>query len=309
MQTLGVLIQKPKALMPGDTLGIAAPASPFNPDDFKKGIGNLEKMGFKVYFRPDIFDKKSYLAGSDQRRLDELIELLENPDIRGILFARGGYGLMRLLPKLEKAKLNVFPKVVLGYSDITVLLVYLYQRFGWTTFYGPVVALDLSHDNSPDTLKFFREAITRTTVLPPFVFPEVESAGDKPADGIVVGGCLSLIVSLLGTPFDLNTNDKILFLEDVNEKPYAVDRMLTQMLAAGKFKNVRGIVFGPFVNGGHPSHFQETALDVLQDFQGPILFHFPAGHGPVKVTLPLGIRARIDQKKKSLEYLEAACIP
>lgn len=300
---------KPQALKPGDLIGIAAPASPFDPDDFKKGISTLEKMGFSIYYRKDIFDKKSYLAGTDCRRRDELVELLQNPKIKAVFFARGGYGLMRLLPLLQKEKLDTPPKIVLGYSDITVLLIYLHQRYGWTTFYGPVVAKDLNRDHSAKTIDYLRGAITLTTPLGPFVFKDMEAKGEHRAEGIVVGGCLSLVVSLLGTPFDLNTDDKILFLEDVNEKPYSVDRMLTQMVAAGKFNKVKGIVFGSFVNGGDASHFLETALDVLKDFQGPILFHFPAGHGPMKVTLPLGIRARIDPQQKSLEYLESACIP
>lgn len=299
---------KPNALKKGDTIGIAASASPFNEEEFHRGVKNIEKMGFSVYYRKDIFDKKSYLAGSDERRVEELAELLTNPDIKAIFFARGGYGLIRLLPFLEKKKLNIQPKIVLGYSDITALLAYLHQRYGLTTFYGPVVAKDLSTPSSEKNLQYLLEAVTQTKPLKPFIFDVIEPEGNGEASGPLVGGCLSLVIALLATPFDINFDDKILFLEDVNEKPYSVDRMLTQLALTGKLKKVRGFIFGNFVNGGDATHFKEIALDILKDFNGPILFNFPAGHGSLKVTLPLGINVRISSKEKKLKYLEAACV-
>lgn len=299
---------KPPALEKGDTIGIAASASPFDLDEFKHGKTHLEKMGFKVYHRPDIFEKKSYLAGTDARRADELLELLKNPEIKGIFFARGGYGLMRILSTIDGEILKIPPKIVMGYSDITALLVYLYQKYGWVTFYGPVVAKDLSSPLHEMILKYLQDAVTETKALGPFAFDEVTSNGKGTAEGVLVGGCLSLVRSLLATPYELNMDDKIVFLEDINEKPYAVDRMLTQLVLAGRLKKVKGIIFGNFVNGGDAVHFQETALDVLKDFKGPILFNFPAGHGPLKVTLPLGVRVRVSAMDKKLEYLESACI-
>ncbi|MDO8518694.1 MAG: LD-carboxypeptidase [Deltaproteobacteria bacterium] len=301
-------MQKPKALKPGDTIGIAASASPFDRDEFQHGIAHLEKMGFKIYHRGDIFEKKSYLAGSDARRTDELLELLKNPEIKGVFFARGGYGLMRILSALDSEKLKIPPKIVLGYSDITALLAYLYQKYGWTTFYGPVVAKDLSANGHEMNLKYLEDAVTSTSPLGPFTFDEITSNEKGTAEGILVGGCLSLVRSLLATPFELILDNKIVFLEDINEKPYSVDRMLTQLVLAGRLKKVKGIIFGNFVNGGEAAHFQETALDVLKDFKGPILFNFPAGHGPLKVTLPLGIKVRVCAVQKKLEYLESACI-
>ena len=295
-------------MKPGDLIGIAASASPFDVEEFKHGVDHLEKMGFKIFHRSDIFEKKSYLAGSDARRAEELLELLKNPEIKAVFFARGGYGLMRILSTIDGDILKIPPKIVMGYSDITALLVYLYQKYGWVTFYGPVVAKDLSVNMHEMTLKYLQDAVTGTKALGPFVFDEVTSNGKGSAEGILVGGCLSLVRSLLATPYELSMDDKIVFLEDINEKPYAVDRMLTQLVLAGRLKKVKGIIFGNFVNGGDATHFQETALDVLRDFKGPILFNFPAGHGPLKVTLPLGIKARISAEGKKLEYLESACV-
>lgn len=299
---------KPQALKKGDTIGIAASASPFDIEEFYKGVKTLKDLGFQVYYRKDIFEKKHYLAGSDKRRLIELVELLKNPDIKAILFARGGYGLLRLLPHLEQENIQVTPKIILGYSDITTLLTYIYQKWGWVTFYGPVVAKDLSSNLDPQTREHFFNAITQTKSLGPFMFSESISLKGGTTEGILVGGCLSLVVASLGTPYEIKTNNKILFLEDTNEKPYSVDRMLTQLVLAGKLNKVRGIVFGNFVNGGHRDHFKETAEDVLKDFKGPILFNFPAGHGKIKMTLPLGIKMRLCAHEKKMEYLESACV-
>lgn len=299
---------KPQSLKKGDTIGIAAPASPFDVDEFKKGVQNLESFGFKIHFRKDIFDKKSYLAGSDQRRSQELIEFLENPNIKALFFARGGYGMMRLIPYLEQHSLQLKPKIVLGYSDLTTLFLYLYQKYQWISFYGPVVAKDLSCHLNEATKENLLKTITQTKPLGPFSFSQTETIRNGTAEGILMGGCLSLVVASLGTPYEIDTQDKILFLEDINEKPYSVDRMLTQLKQAGKLKKVKGILFGSLENGGSLDHFSEIVSDILSDFKGPILFNFPAGHSATKITLPLGIAVRLDATKKELTYLESACV-
>lgn len=300
---------KPKALKPGDTIGIAASASPFDPAEFEAGIATLESLGFRVSYRPDIFEKKNYLAGSDDRRFDELTGLLTNPKIRAVFFARGGYGMMRLLPKLRRWRGKMTPKIVLGYSDITSLLMHLSQNRKWVTFYGPVVARDMGRSILKETKQFLLKAVTETKSMAPLRFEESFTLQKGSCEGEMVGGCLSLVVASLGTPFEIDTKNKILFLEDVNEKPYSVDRMLTQLVLAGKLKGVRGILFGHFVNGGEAAHFRETIGDVFRDFKAPILCNFPAGHGSLKVTLPLGIKARLSADKKTLTYLEPACLP
>ena len=303
------MLQKPKVLRPGDTIGIAASASPFDPEAFEKGIALIRSLGFRVFHRPDIFEKKTYLAGSDDRRCRELIGFFENPAIKAIFFARGGYGMMRLLPHLRRHRFTGPAKIVLGYSDLTSLLLHLTQQRKWVSFYGPVVARDLSSEMSEETKRYLVEAITRETPVGPFTFDECVAVRKGTCEGALTGGCLSLVVASLGTPFEIDTTNKILLLEDINEKPYSVDRMLTQLVLAGKLKRVKGLLFGHFVNGGEVAHFEETIRDVLRDFSGPILFNFPAGHGEVKVTLPMGIRVRIDAGKKRVTYLEPACLP
>lgn len=300
-------MKKPHPLKPGDTIGIAASSSPFNKEDFLSGVANLEKLGFKVFYQDDIFDKNRYLAGSDERRGKELIQLIADPNIKAILFARGGYGLLRLLPLLDRIKITSLPKIILGYSDITSLLIYLHQVYGWVSFYGPVVAKDFSTPLNSQTLESFIKAVTETNPLNPFCFSETETLKGGKAKGILVGGCLSLVVASLGTPYEINTKDKILFLEDVNEKPYSIDRLLTQLLLAGKLDEVRGILFGHFSKGGDLFHIQEAIVDVLQNISVPVLSNFPAGHGPVKITLPLGVELELDADKKTVFYLEGAC--
>lgn len=300
-------MRKPSSLKLGDTIGIAASSSPFDRTEFERGVKTLQESGFKVVFRPDIFDRHRYLAGSDQRRLDELIGLLKNPDIKAIFFARGGYGMLRLLPLLAQKKIAPSPKIILGYSDLTSLFIYLFQQWGWVTFYGPVVARDLGSSLNQETKKHLMEALTQISPLGPYSYPQTLSVRKGSCEGTLVGGCLSLVVASLGTPYEIDTNNKVLFLEDTNEKPYSVDRMLTQLVLAKKLKQVKGIFFGSFANGGELDHFREVVEDVLQDFKGPILFNFPAGHGPIKVTLPLGIPVRLDTDTKTVLYLEGAC--
>jgi muramoyltetrapeptide carboxypeptidase len=294
---------KPEALKSGDLIGIAAPASPFDPEEFKKGVSTLESLGYRVYYRPDIFEKKHYLAGRDERRAEELTELFTNPDIKAVFFARGGYGLLRVLPLLDVTRFG--PKIVLGYSDITSLLIRLNQELNWVTFYGPVVAKDLGSLLVPRTLDSLKLAITSNSPLPAVV-GDMEAVKPGVAEGILAGGCLSLLVASMGTPYEIDTRGSVLFMEDVNEKPYAVDRMLTQLKLGGKFKDVRGIIFGSFVGGGEIAHIREAAEDVLSDFNGPIVFNFPAGHGAVKMSLPLGVRVQLDADRLTLTYLEGA---
>lgn len=297
---------KPHALKPGSTIRVVASASPFEKDAFFRGTDLLRSLDWKVTYQANIFSKRPYLAGDDTRRFEELVAALTDPTADAIFFARGGYGSMRLLPQLEKLKLKLTPKILLGYSDLTSLHTYFYQRYGWVTFYGPVVAKDMSNNMDELTLNALKLAVTHTKALGKLKFDDVNAIKKGKAEGIITGGCLSLIVSHMGTPFELDTKNKVLFLEDINEKPYAIDRMLTQLKLASKFKHCRGIVFGSLAGANPLEHYVETILDVLRDFDFPILFNFPAGHSEKKITLPLGVKVKIDSRNRSLTYLEAA---
>lgn len=298
---------KKKSLQRGDLIGIAAAASPFHKEAFLAGVEYLKKEGYEVYYRDDIFDKKDYLAGSDARRCQELIELLENPKIKAILFARGGYGSMRLLPYLDsyfKKRPKIQSKIIIGYSDLTSLLLYFLQNKKMSPYYGPVVAKDLGESTDPVTKSFLIKALSDVKPLGELKFNEVTTLKPGKATGELTGGCLSLVVASLGTPYEINTKGKILFLEDIHEKPYAVDRMLTQLTLAKKLKTLKGVIFGSLVYDGPESAMKEAILHGLQGFKGPVLYGFPAGHGKCKITFPLGVKVRIDSAKKTVDFLE-----
>lgn len=296
---------KPKALVKGDVIHVVASSSPFEREAFLQGVKVLESFGFGVSYQADIFSKQYYLAGSDQRRFQELKKALTHKNVKAVFFARGGYGAMRLLPELARLASALTPKIILGYSDVTALLLYFQRYHAWTTFYGPVVAKDLSQQTHHLTLASLYQSITNTHALDKMQFDDVLTLKAGNAEGIMVGGCLSLIVALLGTPYEIDTQDKILFLEDTKEKPYQIDRMLMHLKLAGKFDKCRGIIFGSLATEFPAEYYIQTIQDVIKQ-KIPILFNFPAGHSAVKMTLPLGVKVKISTRQRSLVFLESA---
>lgn len=300
-------LKKPPPLRPGDTIAVAAPASCFDREAFLHGVARLEGMGFKVRFREDIFSKKRFLAGDDARRFQELKEYLCDEGVRAVFTARGGYGSMRLLPLLETLPQDLPPKILMGYSDITSLLMFAQQRWGWVTFQGPVVAKDIgARMAAPGQASLLR------TLGDPKPLGALQPAGlaalhPGRAEGRLVGGCLSLIVCSLGTPYQLDTRDAILYLEDVGEKLYSIDRMLTHLRLAGLLDQVRGIVFGPLKDAHDlPAVIMDLLLDLLADLKVPILFGFPSGHIDDSWTIPFGTRVTLDADRPALTFEESA---
>lgn len=266
------------------------------------GVAILRQWGFDCRYDKNIFTRQPYLAGSDDRRFKELARAIQDPDAKAIFFARGGYGSMRLLPHLDHLKIKTKPKIILGYSDITSLLTYFQNRLGWVTYYGPVVAKDVGKKTEALTLASLHRSLTSSESLGSLWFPGMCFIKKGRAKGNLVGGCLSLLVAALGTPYEVKTDDAILFLEDIHEKPYSIDRMLTHLKLAGKLKKCRGLVFGS-LNGPNPDeHYQEAILDALSDFKGPILYGLPAGHSQPKITIPLGAPVHLDSSQKLFKF-------
>jgi muramoyltetrapeptide carboxypeptidase len=293
-------IIRPLALREGDCIGLAAPASPFHREAFAAGVEVLHDLGFRVHYSPRVFEAYRYLAGSDTARAAELQALFADPEIKAILCCRGGYGSQRLLPYLDPALIMANPKIFVGYSDLTSLLLYLYSRCRLVTFHGPVVAGDLRPGLEPAMLRQFKGILTGDddAMQPPA--PSLDSLTvlrPGEAEGPLLGGCLSLFVYSIGTPFQPETQGSILFLEDRGERLYAIDRMLTYLKLSGVLAGVRGLVFGniePVLNDrDQPYSLPDVILDVLSDVQIPILYGFPAGHCPQPLTLPFGVRAAI----------------
>lgn len=303
---------KPPALRAGDTVALVAPASNLKSDYLQRGVAELERLGFRVKYAPDILEKARYTAGSDERRVRELHEAFADPDVKAVWAARGGYGVMRLFKLLDDELLRQHPKVFIGYSDLTALHLRFYQRFGWVTFHGPMAAKDLA--GGP-------EHYDRAALLGVLTKPEplglIRSAQTKwlhrgpAASGRLLGGCLSLLVALQGTPDELDTRGSVLFLEDTGVKPYALDRMVQQLKLAGKFDEVRGIIFGEMrdcvQHSAQGYTIQEVLAELTADLHVPVLFGLPSGHSPQgNLTLPLGVQVTLDETRGGLWIEEAA---
>lgn len=300
-------LKKPPALRPGDTVAIAATASCFDQEAFRQGVKRIESWGYRVRYREDIFSKKRYLAGDDARRFEEFRDYLVDDAVRAVFLARGGYGSMRLLPALDSLPKNLPPKILLGYSDFTSIALLARQRWGWVTFQGPVVAKDIGGNLQDGGERSLLRALTDPrplgTLRPPHLLP----LHPGKASGPLVGGCLSLLVCSLGTPFEIQAQDAILYLEDVGEKLYSLDRMLTHLRLAGVFEKVRGIVFGPLKDAhDKPEVIVDLMREMTADLKMPILFGFPCGHVQDSWTIPMGVRVTLDADNVSLIFEEGA---
>lgn len=304
---------KPPALQPGDTVGIVAPASPIQRNLLDAGCVSLRRMGYKPFHLDSIFDQDLYFAGSVRRRARELEEMFEREEVRAILCARGGYGCNYLLEELNLDKIAAHPKIFVGYSDATTLLTHFTQRANLVTFHGPMVTKDFAAADGVHTgswnnatggkAKWDVAAISGSGVV---------ALVEGKAEGTLFGGCLSLLVASLGTPYEVNTQDTILFLEDAHAKPFQIDRMLMQLKMAGKLAGVRGLVFGEMLDCmQHPEQgytLEEVVKRVVGNLGIPVAYGLHSGHvSRENITLPMGVRASLEvQKEVRLTILEAA---
>jgi len=317
MQTTGKDIVKPPELRKGDTIGLAAPAGPLSEALVRSATENLERKGYKVKLAQGSDEKRGYLAGGDKARAAAFNGLVRDPEVKAILCMRGGYGSPRILDKIDFEALRQQPKIVVGYSDITALLIAIRQRAGVVSFHGPMAReWGLNKGLTPFADKYFWEAFATESRSfadwgadrPPGM-KEPMTIVEGAAEGFLVGGNLSLISSLMGTPYEIDTRESILFIEEVSEKPFRIDRMLNQLRLAGKLKQARGIVLGGFVGceardpEGDLSP-SEIFVDYFGDLGVPVLADFPTGHIPEQVTLPIGIRVRLNATARTLTFLE-----
>jgi muramoyltetrapeptide carboxypeptidase len=305
---------KPQALRAGDTVAIVAPASNLKSDYLERGVAELARLGFRAKYEPEILAKARYTAGSDERRAGELMRAFTDPEVKAVWAARGGYGAMRLFDLLDEATLREHPKVFIGYSDITALHLYFYRRFGWVTFHGPMAAKDLAGGEEHYERSGLMKAITQNLPMGEITGVGVEMlyrASGGQVSGRLLGGCLSLIAALMGTPDELDTRDSILFLEDTGVKPFALDRMLRQLRLAGKFAEVRGIVFGEMTDcvqhADQGYRIEDVIAECTADCGVPVMFGLRSGHSAQgNLTLPLGVEATLDADRGALIIEEAA---
>lgn len=308
-------IIKPRRLSQGDAVAIVAPASNLRADYLERGAAEIERLGFRVRYDPEILSKDRYTAGSDERRARELISAFTDPEVGAVWAARGGYGSMRLMRMLDCELLRANPKVFIGYSDITALHLFLYRRLGWVTFHGPMAAKDLAgggeHYDRESLIRAISEDLPAGAVGGGLMLHE---GGGRPASGRLLGGCLSLVAAMMGTPDELDTRGSILFLEDTATRPYAIDRMLQQLRLAGKFDGASGIVFGEMRDCVQHADQGYDIRDVLAECTAglgiPVMFGLPSGHSPRgNLTLPLGVAATLDPQNAILSIDEPAVRP
>ncbi|MFY0652001.1 MAG: LD-carboxypeptidase [Cyclobacteriaceae bacterium] len=315
-------IIKPKKLEKGDTIGLITPASAVNRQSFEKAIENLEGFGFRVKYSENMRVKKGFLAGTDQQRLKDIHTMFEDGEVKGVVCARGGYGSGRLLPHIDYELIKSNPKVLVGYSDITALLFAVHAKTGLVCFHGPVGASEYSDFTTDQFKKVLLKGKGNVKVSRPKDWKQLEEKEFEPlvindgiAAGSLVGGNLSLMVSVMGTSYDLSYKNKLVFIEDIGESPYRVDRMLTQLLNAGKLQESSGIALGVF-NGcetkpDDPGYDQSLSLkEVLEDrlssLKIPVVYGLPIGHIDDNATLPFGIEAELDTENVTLKILNNA---
>ena len=306
---------KPPALRPGDTVGIVAPASNVNQADLEAGCETLRRAGYSPVYLDSILERDLYFAGSAVRRARELEQMFEREDVRAILCARGGYGANYLLRELDLAKIKAHPKIFAGYSDLTTLLTYFLDHTGLVTFHGPMVAKDWTHTDGIDLLSW-QSALS---LVAPWKVPlnaGVIGLAEGEAEGILYGGCLSILVASLGTPYEIKTAGTILFIEDLAAKPYQIDRMLMQLKLAGKLDAVRGIVFGEMLDCIQAPNQDYTLPEVIMRIVGklqiPVAYGVKSGHvSSGNITLPFGVKTKlaVQNNEVSLTVLESAVSP
>jgi muramoyltetrapeptide carboxypeptidase len=292
----------PPLLSEGDTIGIVAPASHIpraNAEYLEQGLARLRRLGFAVRCSPSLLKRKHlYLAGKDQERAEELMAMFLDPDVKAILCSRGGYGAQRLIPYLDADLIRRHPKPLVGCSDITVLLIYLLQQCHVVPFHGPNVATSQFVQGEDEMALALKRALTSAEPIAAITCSVLRGGADhgEIIEGEIIGGCLSSLITVLGTPYEPDVEGKVLFVEDVNEPPYKIDRMLTHLKSAGKLSGARGVIFGQMPGcDADNGLLREVILDVLAAIEGPILFGFPSGHGPRNLTIPLGVPVRIHQ--------------
>ena len=288
----------PAALRPGDTVGIIAPAGVIESDPLEAGCAWLMRKELQPFYLPSILDRDLYFAGTSQRRLDEFHEMFSRPEIKAIICARGGYGCNYLLPQIDLDLVRTNPKILCGCSDVTTLLTFLCDRADMVTFHGPMLNIDVRPDGVDDE-SWLATLTSGEAYQREFGSDEVQTLFAGSAEGMLYGGCLSLLCASLGTPYEIETRGTILFLEDKAEPAFRIDRMLTHLKLAGKFEGVRGVIFGEMLNCG-PRNSQDYTLQqvvqrIVADLGVPVAYGLKSGHVSCgNITLPMGVNVHLN---------------
>jgi muramoyltetrapeptide carboxypeptidase len=304
---------KPRALVPGDRLAVVAPASPFDRAEFDRGVEEIRRLGFEPVYDDSVFARQTYVAGPPAVRAAAIHDAWQNPAIAGLLAARGGYGSAQVLPLLDAGLARRACKPFIGYSDTTALLTFLTIHCGVVAFHGPMLDQRLSRGTDGyDRSSFDRVLCRREPVgeLAPQGLGTLK-AGD--ASGPLLGGTVTQLLASLGTPFAFDPPEGyVLFFDEVGERPYRLDRMVTQLRQTGLLARARAVVIGELPGCDEPSgeyHAREVMRELFADFQGPVVIGFPSGHTTQPlVTVPLGVRARVVADARPRLIIEEAAV-
>lgn len=313
-------IIKPKRIKEGDRIALVAPGSYISESELQDSVKNLSDLGFQVTFSERLTLQNGYFSGTDSQRAEDLMEMFEREDVDAIMCVRGGYGCARILPLLDYDVIRKNPKILIGYSDVTALLYGIFKNTGLMTFHGPVATStfnEFSVNNlksvlmNPESNKKFLNANPPSDEN----IHGVQTLVEGKAKGRLIGGNLSIMVSLIGTKYDVDYSNKIIFIEEIGEEPYRIDRMLTQLIQADKFKKAAGIMMGIFSKcepkEKDPSFSKSFSLmEVLKDrfsgFKIPVIYGMSFGHVKDKFTIPFGALAELDTGEQSFTLLESA---
>ncbi len=288
----------PPPIKKGETIGLVSPASPLiNKDNFSSGVQVLEKKGFEVKFNRKLLNSKGYLAGSDQERADEFNKLWADPEVKALIAARGGYGCLRMIDLIDMKQIKKNPKILIGFSDLTVLLNAIHKKTSLVTFHGPVVTT-LADIDKQSQISFFNVLTGKTQNL---IKPsKVKILKEGKAKGILLGGNLTTLVHMIGTPYEIPWNNTILFIEDTGESPYRLDRLLTHLSKAKSLQKLKGLILGTFTdeerkeNGAMQKAVRKRIVELFEGLDIPVWANFPVGHSRRNLILPIGVRAVMD---------------
>ena len=289
----------PRALRPGDRIGIVAPASCFARESFDAGVAELRRLGYEPVYDDSVFARQRYTAGDAALRSAAFRRAWDDPSIAALIAVRGGYGSVQLLPSLDPLQIRRTPKAFIGYSDNTSLLSWLTGQCGIVSFHGPMLEGRFAKGESGYDLDTFSRVLTRAEPAGHIAHPQLEALRHGDARGMLIGGTLTNLLASLGTPYAFDPPaGHILFVDEVAERPYRIDRMLTQLKLSGLLERASGVVFGELPRCDEPAPggpaIKAVVADLLADFRGPVLFGLPSGHTDgACMTLPFGVRARL----------------
>jgi muramoyltetrapeptide carboxypeptidase len=304
---------KPRALRRGDRIALVAPASGFVRDEFDAGVRELAALGFDPVFDQRVFERNGYVAGPAETRANLVREAFADPSIAALVAVRGGYGSVHVLPLLEPDAIRRHPKIFIGYSDNTSLLIWLTQTCGLVAFHGPMIEGRFARGAAGYDRDTFERCVCTPEPAGAITHPNLESIRPGEASGMLVGGTLTQLTASLGTPYAFNPPAGcILFLDEVAERPYRIDRMLTQLRLSGVLERAVAVVFGELPRCDEPGGnvaIRTVVADLMKHFRGPVMYGLPSGHTTgATLTLPFGVAARVVASQQPALVIEEAAV-